>query len=177
MTDDGFEHNPNIRHAALAELHAGAYVWALSLTGQEPAAAEDVMQQTYLLILDGRARYDGASSLKTWLFGVVRNVARRHARQRRVQLGLIARLAGSVGDSTLEAGIGNPPTRQDGGPRLRDAVRALPTRQREVLELVFDAEFTLAQAAVVLGISVGSARTHYHRAKTTLRERLEADND
>lgn len=177
MFDDGFAHNPNISHAALAELHAGAYVWALSLTDRQPAVAEDVMQQTYLLLLEGRARYDGASSLKTWLYGVVRNVARRHARQRRVRLGLIARLAGTVGDPAAETGIENPATRQGGESRLRDAVRALPTRQREVLELVFDAEFTLAQAAIVLGISVGSARTHYHRAKITLRARLEADND
>ncbi len=177
MLDDGFAHNPKVSHAALAELHAGACGWALSLTGRQPEVAEDVMQQTYLLILEGRARYDGASSLKTWLYGVVRNVARRHARQRRVRLGLMARLAGAFSDPAGETVSENPPPRQGIEARLRGAVRGLPARQREVLELVFDAEFTLAQAAVVLGISVGAARTHYHRAKTTLRQRLEVEND
>ena len=176
MTDDAFDNNPNIGRAALAELHRGGYRWALSLTNHESAAAEDVMQQSYLLILEGRARFDGASSLKTWLYGVIRNVARRHVRQRRVQLGLVRRLAGAGGDPAdmnIDAQA-LPLTRES---RLREAIRALPPRQREVLELVFDGDFTLEQAAVVLGISAGSARTHYHRAKTTLRARLEADDD
>ena len=52
MLDDGFAHNPKVSHAALAELHAGAYGWALSLTGRQPEVAEDVMQQQRTTVQD-----------------------------------------------------------------------------------------------------------------------------
>jgi RNA polymerase sigma-70 factor (ECF subfamily) len=44
----------------------------------------------------------------------------------------------------------------------------LPTRQREVLHLVFYAELTLEDTAIALDVSVGSVRTHYHRGKKRL---------
>ena len=65
----------------------------------------------------------------------------------------------------------------DSDTALTDALTALPRRQREVLELVVYSEFTLEQSAEVLGISLGSVRTHYHRAKETLRARLESHDE
>ncbi len=53
--------------------------------------------------------------------------------------------------------------------RLRGALADLPTRQREVLHLVFYEELTIAAAAELLGIGVGTARTHYERGKAALR--------
>jgi RNA polymerase sigma-70 factor (ECF subfamily) len=56
---------------------------------------------------------------------------------------------------------------------LITAVDTLPTRQREVLYLVFYQDLSIAAAAEVMGVSVGSARTHYERGKARLRELLE----
>src|SRR5438045_9689778 len=65
----------------LDQLHPAAFGWALACCLGDRAAAEDALQASYLKILDGRARFDGRASFRTWLFSVVRYTA---AEQRRL---------------------------------------------------------------------------------------------
>src|SRR5436305_13811813 len=83
MTDDEIQRS-------LAELHPASAGWALSCCRWDRDEAEEVLQMTYLKILDGRARFDERSSFKTWLFGVVRRTAaeRRRSRWLRSMAGL-----------------------------------------------------------------------------------------
>jgi RNA polymerase sigma-70 factor (ECF subfamily) len=55
------------------------------------------------------------------------------------------------------------------------ALGQLAERQREVLHLVFYQELTIEQAAGVMHISIGTARTHYERGKARLRELLASE--
>ena len=57
------------------------------------------------------------------------------------------------------------------------ALQQLSTRQREVLHLVFYENLTIAEAADVLGVSLGSARVHYERGKAQLRRILGEDGN
>ena len=66
--------------------------------------------------------------------------------------------------------------RDESSQRLIAAMGKLSARQRDVLHLVFYQDLTIAAAAEVLGISVGSARVHYDRGKKQLRELLDSDD-
>lgn len=153
---------------ALERLHGASYAWTLGCCRGDREEAEDVLQETYLKILDGRARFAGGSSFKTFLFGVIRRTAaenRRRSWLRGIRLATWARSAGAV----------EPPRPAEGDPRLERlnaALADLATRQREVLTLVFSHGMTILEAAETLRISVGSARVHYDRGKKRLRRSL-----
>lgn len=152
----------------LAELHPDAYGWALALSGADREEAEEVLQTAYLRVLDGRARFSGRSALKTWLFGVVRTVALERRRRRRVRAMAWLRWGGPD-QRQPEPGPAEVVERSRVAARLRRGLERLSRRQRDVLHLVFYGDLSIAEAAQVLGISAGSARTHYERGKHRLR--------
>lgn len=153
--------------------HRAAFGWALSCCEWDRAAAEDALQASYLRIVEGRARFQGRSSFATWLFGVIRRTAAEQRRRRALwRLAPLSWIAGR--DQAREPGD-DPETaltRSETSARLIEALGRLPARQREVLHLVFYQDLSIAEAAGALGVSVGTARTHYQRAKTRLRELL-----
>ncbi len=164
--------NPTELGARLQELHTESFGWALSCSGWDEQEAEDVLQTTYLKVLGGKARFEGRSSFRTWLFGVVRRTAlefhRRRAAYQRREVGLSVAGEEAHPQEDPERLV----ARGETGRRLREALEQLSERQREVLHLVFYQEMTIAEAAGVMEVSLGSARTHYERGKARLRERL-----
>jgi RNA polymerase sigma-70 factor (ECF subfamily) len=136
--------------------------------------AEDVLHTSYLKVLDGRARFASRSSFRTWLFGVIRRTAAEHRRWRALRRFRSAPLAEHADPSPDAAtAVGHTET----AARLVAALATLTARQRELLHLVFYQDLTIAEAADVLGISIGTARTHYDRGKARLRELLTLEND
>jgi RNA polymerase sigma-70 factor (ECF subfamily) len=151
----------------IAALHPASFAWALACTRWNTVEAEEVLQSVYLSILEGRARFDGRSAFKTWLFAVVRNMAARARRRRWLEARAPWRmLRGS------HAVLTDPVADEERGARIRRALGTLPLRQREVLDLVFFHEMTVERAAEVMEVSTGTARTHYHRGKLRLLELL-----
>ena len=67
--------------------------------------------------------------------------------------------------------------RADETARLVRALGRLSARQRQVLHLVFYEDLTIAEAAVVAGVSLGTAHTHYERGKAALRKLLEEERE
>ncbi len=150
---------------ALERLHAASFGWALGCCGRNRDDAEEVLQTVYLKVLDGKARFDGRSSLKTWLFAVIRHTALAYRRTRWIRsLALMRMPLPEWPDLEREC------ERSAEAKRLLAALRRLAPRQREVLELVFYHDMTIEEAGAALRISVGSARVHYARGK----KRLEA---
>jgi RNA polymerase sigma-70 factor (ECF subfamily) len=126
-----------------------------------------VLQTSYLKILDGRARFAGRSSFKTYLFGVIRRTASEERRRAAVAGLLLGRYQSEGARAADDAA---PVERL----ALSSAVETLPRRQREILHLVFSLGTTLREAAETLSISIGAAARHYHRGKTRLAELLTA---
>lgn len=168
MRSDDLPNNPNIPVAELMALHPAAFGWCRTLVGQRDDQAEDLLQHAYALVVSGEARFDGRSSLQTWLFGVLKNVARQQARRDKRWNPVVVDL------ETLVAEKADPPDRAQG---ISASINELPQRQREVLHLLVYRECTLEECARIIGISVGSVRTHYHRAKSTLQKRLKLGDE
>ena len=150
----------------LALLHEASFGWALACARRDAAVAEEVLQDVYFKVLDGRARFDRRSTLKTWLFGVIRMTALEH---RRWSL-LRASRTRPEGRATVEVvdsrrGPDSEVSARQRAEQLSRALGRLAARQREVLHLVFYEDLSIAEAAVVMGVSLGAARQHYERGK------------
>lgn len=158
--------------AQIEILHADAFVWAIACCDGDRAEAEDVLQTTYLKVMDGRARFGGRSTFKTWIFGVVRMTAKERRRRRKVRRFLLFEWGGDEREPDPTA-----PQRLEAQQRRELLLRLLAElsdRQREVLELVFYHDMTVEEASEVMDVSLGTARTHYHRGKQALAARLES---
>ncbi len=147
----------------LEKLHAAAFAWALACCGRRREEAEDVLQTTYLKILDGRARFAGRSSFRTFVFGVIQRTAAENRRKGASPF-LLFGTGREREKSSEEAGSSGPEERL----ALATALARLSKRQREVLELVFSFGLTVEEAAATLSLSAGSARVHYARGKKRL---------
>jgi RNA polymerase sigma-70 factor (ECF subfamily) len=156
-----------------ARHHAGLYRFALAIAGGDRHEAEEIVQSCYLEVLEGRDDLTRANDPRAFLFGVARRIAASRRRRRSI-LGRILRLdferrdAAPLAPSPEDESAGN-----EIAGRVRAAMRALDGRQVEVAALVFGEGLTVEQAAAAIGVSVGSARTHYHRAKQKLARLLE----
>ena len=152
----------------IAQLHHATFAWALACCRWNVSEAEEVLQSTYVRVLEGQARYAGRASFKSWLFSVVRNVAAETRRRRWIrQLALERWFKGSPTDET-SPGPDEALDSDQRGARVRRALGQLAGRQQEVLDLVFFHGLTIEEAALVMGVALGTARVHYQRGKRRL---------
>ncbi len=154
----------------LEQLHPASYAWSLSCCRRDRLEAEEVLQDVYVKIFEGKARFDGRSSLKTWLFAVIRRTAASRARRRVVRDLLLAKWAR---EQVTAPAPQIDAERSEVAAILLAALQRLARRQREVLELVFYHDLTIEEAAVALNVSIGSARVHYQRGKKQLFAQLD----
>lgn len=162
----------------LEALHPDAFGWALHCCGGDHSRAEEVLQNAYLKAAAGRALFSGASSFKTWWFGVIRFTAHEEFSRLRYRESLLGRLFNQL---TGDQHDPRPsPSRQveldEQTVQLRAALARLPARQAEVLHLVFYQDLSISEAAGIMKIGLGSARQHYERGKARLRSLLQTNS-
>jgi RNA polymerase sigma-70 factor, ECF subfamily len=159
---------------------------------RDRGTAEDVVQETWLQVLASLDRFQGRSALKTWVHGILINVARARRRResRLLPFTSIFRREGGDGpavdaDRFNREGMWTTlPARWDGLPESRllsretlakvsAAIEALPEKQREVILLRDVAGLGSEEVAGLLDISAANQRVRLHRARATVRQALE----
>jgi RNA polymerase sigma factor (sigma-70 family) len=160
----------------LARLHPDAFAWAMRCSSGDRGEAEDALHSAYERILAGRARFDGRSAVRTWVFGVVRRSALEERRRGWLRLVRLRRWFDRGGeDKGQPTDAGRSLIEAETSARLEQVLARLSARQRAILHLVFYQEMSVEEAAAVLGIKVGTARTHYERGKARLRAMLDGE--
>ena len=173
---------------ALVLAHDGALRRVARTFVRTDSAAEDVVQETWLGVIRGLDGFQGRSSLRTWIFGILVNQARRRG----------VRDARSVPFSALEDGEGptvepaafaadgrwtSAPTRLEDDPEtgllsaelrahVLDAVDALSRDQRAVMTLRDLVGLSAAEVCELLELTDGNQRVLLHRARARVRAAL-----
>ena len=181
--------------ALVAMYHSSLQRLALAYVATREQA-EDAVQETWLAVLNGIDRFEGRSSLKTWIFRILVNRAKtKGVREHRSVPFSALEGDGEAAEPSVDparfqdrgrlAGAWSaPPASWEGIPEDRllsaetrrvvdDAIAALPPTQRAVITLRDVRGFTAAEASEALGLTDANQRVLLHRARSKVRARLE----
>jgi RNA polymerase sigma-70 factor (sigma-E family) len=147
-------------------------VGTLTLYCGDRDVARDLAQEAMLRLVQAWPRVGCYARPGAWLHRVAMNLANSHFRRRRAEWRANRRSAGR-GSTVVDDGADTTET----GAVMREAVRRLPRRQREVLILRYFLDLPTDVVAEELGITVGSVRVLTHRAVKTLRSRISLAED
>jgi len=156
----------------LERMHPASFGWALWCCNHRREEAEEVLQTTYLKILEGTARFDGKSSLRTWLFAVIRRTAMERRRRQWLRGQIFDRWQASQPEAPFPPDPETVASATESSRALLLALASLSARQRDLLHLVFYHDMTVEEASRILKVSLGTARTHFQRGKRQLRKIL-----
>ena len=153
--------------AAFRELYRrhtpALYLLALRLLGRRAGHAEDVVQDVWVRASGALATFTWASTLRTWLCGIVVNRCREVTR------------SGAREERALAAWAAAPAVAVHWTPQtlaLEQSIAALPDGAREVLVLHDIYGYTHKEIAHLLDIAVGTAKSQLHDARRSVRRAL-----
>ncbi|MEM7139884.1 MAG: SigE family RNA polymerase sigma factor [Actinomycetota bacterium] len=155
--------------AAYEAHHADLTRFARFIT-PEPAHAEDLVHEAFVKLYGAWDRIDDPAKVGGYLRTTVLNLARGRARH----LGVVRRNRPDASPDMASAETGA--MRNDSRDRVVEALQQLSERQRACLVLRHYEDRTESEIADILGISIGSVRTHVHRGMEALGRLLESEN-
>jgi RNA polymerase sigma-70 factor, ECF subfamily len=182
----------------LVELYSGSLFRVAAMYVPTRAAAEEVVQDTWLGLLESLDRFEGRASLKTWIFRILLNSARKRAAKERRQIPFSSMW--QPGEDPAEPSVDpdrflgrdhewaghwqRPPKALDQLPENRllagelrgaiaGAIATLPPAQREVITLRDVEGWTSAEVCNAVEVSETNQRVLLHRARTKVRRALE----
>jgi RNA polymerase sigma-70 factor (ECF subfamily) len=184
--------------AILVDRHSGAMIRVAMAYVPSRAAAEEVVQETWIAVMRAIDGFEGRSSLKTWLFRILTNVAMRSgARERRSMPFSALALQEDTSEPSVDPGRFLPadhehfpghwvimparwPLPEEGllAGETREvigrAIADLPPAQRTVIALRDVEGWSSEEVCEALEISAGNQRILLHRARSQVRNAIEA---
>lgn len=182
----------------LVERYNATLLRVARLHVRDRQAAEEVVQETWLAVVSGLERFEGRSSLKTWLFRILTNRAKTRGEReaRSVPFSAIVAADAAGDDPAVDPDrFQGPADRHPGGwaappvswetlpderllaqetlARVAAAIEALPPAQREVIRLRDVEGWGSDEVIEVLGLTQANQRVLLHRARSKVRAALE----
>ena len=145
---------------------ADLYRYLLFLT-HSADHAEDLMMETFLRAITGANRFRGESSVKTWLFGIARNIWLEGLRKKHPTASTDDLLEGCLAEDTLTERTDSRLQWQ----RVKELLQQRDDRARRVVQLRAMG-YSYNEIAAELHISESSARVIEHRTRTWLKQML-----
>lgn len=159
--------------AALGELydeHAAALsAFSRRLVG-DPDAAQDLVHEVFMAVPAAIQRFQGASTLRTFLIAIAVNHSRHHVRSAARRRAMTERYAREP--DALSVSPEQDAERERLAEALSRALDTLPIEQRVVFVLCEVEERTSREVASIVGAPEGTVRTRLHHAKKKLRDEL-----
>ncbi len=159
---------------ALVERYQYRLVRYLIMLSGRSDGVDDLVQETWLRVLERGSSYDGKSRFEPWLFRVARNIAVDAMRKRR-----IFSLDSNDDVVVRPAPASNEPSpftlaaRTDDAARLARSLQTLEPVYREALVLRFQEDLSLQEISVIVGAPVSTVASRIYRGLATLRPRFE----
>ena len=141
-------------------------VWRLCAALGDRESADDLTQETYLRAFGSLHRFEGRSSLRTWLLAVARRVCADALRARRRRPSLVRMDAADVEPATAADPVGEHAA-------VGDLLTRLDADRREAFVLTQVVGLSYAEAAEVAGCPVGTIRSRVARARADLVDALD----
>jgi len=139
--------------------------FAISLSGSV-SLADDLVQETLLRAWSKSDKFQPGTSLRAWLFTILRNIYysnyRKRAREVQDSEGVFARRVTVSGDQESHLDLED----------FRKAMTKLPAEQREVLTLVGASGLSYEEAAAICHVEIGTIKSRLSRARAKLVELL-----
>lgn len=183
--------------AYLLDSYHNSMVRIAALFVGDRALAEDVAQETWVAVLKGIDRFEGRSSLKTWIFSILTNRAKTRSQRESRTVPFSALNQAPDEEEAFEPAVDPSRFKQDGWWRedrhphswgdtpedaylsteiracVQRAIEALPANQRQVITLRDIDGWESDEVCNVLGISETNQRVLLHRARSKVRGALE----
>ncbi|BCY19032.1 MAG: sigma-70 family RNA polymerase sigma factor [Chloroflexi bacterium] len=148
------------------------YAYALRITG-DPVQAEDVLQDSLVVVWNMAGSFRGTSRLKAWLLGIVHNTAMKTLRH--TSNPITEEMINTLQD---ERDIPEDQVQQrETANRLRNGMAQLSPEHRAVLDLVFYQGLSLQETADVAGCPVGTVKSRLSYARNRLKGLLTGSED
>jgi RNA polymerase sigma-70 factor (ECF subfamily) len=167
----------SLSFALLLEKHRGPVIHFLYRMVQNQAIAEELAQEVFLRVYRSRTTYEPTAKFTTWLFRIVTHLALnwiRDVRNERLQESLDQEVSDGPGRqvATREPSIEQQLLRQAWLREVRQAIEALPAKQRAAVLMHKYEEMEYSQIAGVLNCSESAIKSLLFRAYEALRARL-----